>query len=28
VMLVGRRFADERLLAIAATFERRFGWLP
>ena len=28
VMLVGRRFTEDRLLAIAATFERRFGWLP
>jgi amidase len=28
VMLVGRQFADDRLLALAATYERRFGWLP
>ena len=28
VMLVGPRFGEDRLLAIAATFERRFGWLP
>jgi amidase len=28
VMLIGPRFADDRLLAIAATYERRFAWLP
>jgi amidase len=28
VMLIGPRFTDDRLLAIAATFERSFGWLP
>jgi amidase len=28
VMLVGRRFADDRLLSIAATYERRFGGFP
>jgi amidase len=28
VMLVGRRFADERLLAIGATCERTLGWAP
>jgi amidase len=28
VMLVGRRFDDARLLALARTYERRFGWLP
>jgi amidase len=28
VMLIGRHFADDRLLALAATYERRFGWLP
>ncbi len=28
VMLIGRRFADDRLLALAATYEKRFGWLP
>jgi amidase len=28
VMLVGHRFGDDRLLAFAATYERRFGWLP
>ena len=28
VMLIGPRFADDRLLAVAATYERRFGWLP
>jgi amidase len=28
VMLVGRRFADDRLLTLAATYERRYGWLP
>jgi amidase len=28
VMLVGPRFADDRLLSIAATYERRFGRLP
>jgi amidase len=28
VMLVGRRFDDDRLLALAATYERQYGWLP
>jgi amidase len=28
VMLVGPRFADDRLLAVAATYERHFGRLP
>ena len=28
VMLIGRQFADDRLLTVAATYERRFGWLP
>jgi amidase len=28
VMLVGRRFDDARLLALARTYERTFGWLP
>jgi amidase len=28
VMVVGRRFADDRLLSLAATYERRFGWTP
>lgn len=28
VMLIGPRFADDRLLSIAATYERRFGRLP
>jgi amidase len=28
VMLVGRRFDDARLLAIAATCERALGWAP
>lgn len=28
VMLIGRHFADDRLLALAATYERHFGWLP
>jgi amidase len=28
VMLVGRRFEDDRLLAIAATCERALGWAP
>jgi amidase len=28
VMLVGRRFDDARLLTLARTYERRFGWLP
>jgi amidase len=28
VMLIGRQFADDRLLAVATTYERRFGWLP
>jgi Asp-tRNA(Asn)/Glu-tRNA(Gln) amidotransferase A subunit family amidase len=27
-MLVGRRFEDDRLLAIAATCERALGWAP
>ncbi|PSL38336.1 amidase [Labedella gwakjiensis] len=28
VMLVAKHFEDDRLLAIARTYERRFGWLP
>jgi amidase len=28
VMLIGPRFTDDRLLSIAATYERRFGRLP
>lgn len=28
VMLVGRRFADQDLLRIAATWERTVGWRP
>jgi amidase len=28
VMLVGPHFADDRLLSIAAAYERRSGWLP
>jgi amidase len=28
VMLIGRRFDDASLLAIARTYERRYGWLP
>lgn len=28
VMLIGRHFDDDRLLALAATYERSFGWLP
>ncbi|HEY1367275.1 MAG TPA: amidase family protein [Gaiellaceae bacterium] len=28
VMLVGPRWADDRLLALAATYERRHGWTP
>jgi amidase len=28
VMLVGRHFGDARLLALARTYERRYGWLP
>jgi amidase len=28
VMLMGRHFADDRLLTIAAAYERRYGWLP
>jgi amidase len=28
VMLIGRRFGDDQLLAIAATYEQRHGWLP
>ena len=28
VMLIGRRFDDARLLALARTYERRHGWLP
>jgi amidase len=28
VMLVGRRFEDDRLLSVARTYERRYGWLP
>lgn len=28
VMLIGRRFEDATLLAIARTYERRYGWLP
>lgn len=28
VMLVGSHFSDHRLIAIAETYERRYGWLP
>jgi amidase len=28
LMLVGRHFDDGRLLAIASTYEKTFGWLP
>jgi amidase len=28
VMLVGRRFEDARLLAVARSYERAFGWSP
>ena len=28
VMLIGQRFGDDRLLALAAVYERRHGWLP
>ena len=28
VMLIGQRFGDDRLLALAAAYERRYGWLP
>lgn len=28
VMLIGPRFSDDRLLALAAAYEKRFGWLP
>jgi amidase len=28
VMLIGHRFDDARLLAIAATCERALGWAP
>lgn len=28
VMLIGRRFDDARLLALASAYERRHGWLP
>lgn len=28
VMLIGRPFAEEQLLATARTFEKRFGWVP
>jgi amidase len=28
LMLVGRHFDDGRLLAIARTYEREYGWLP
>jgi amidase len=28
VMLVGPHFADDRLLSLVATYERRYGWLP
>jgi Asp-tRNA(Asn)/Glu-tRNA(Gln) amidotransferase A subunit family amidase len=27
-MLIGQRFGDDRLLALAAAYERRHGWLP
>ena len=27
-MLVGRHFDDARILAIARTYERAFGWSP
>ena len=28
VMVVGRRFGDDQLLALARTYERRYGWVP
>ncbi len=28
VMLIGQRFSDDQLLALAAAYERRHGWLP
>jgi amidase len=28
VMLIGRRFDDARLLALARAYERRYGWRP
>lgn len=28
VMFIGKQFADDRLLALASTWERRFGWAP
>lgn len=28
VMLIGRHFADDRLLSLAAAYERHYGWLP
>ena len=28
VMLIGRHFDDARLLAVARTYEREFGWNP
>ena len=28
VQLIGRRFADARLLAVGRTYERAYGWLP
>jgi amidase len=28
VMLIGPHFADDRLLSIAAAYERHHGWLP
>jgi len=28
VMLVGQHFADDRLLSLAAAYERHYGWLP
>jgi Asp-tRNA(Asn)/Glu-tRNA(Gln) amidotransferase A subunit family amidase len=27
-MLIGRHFDDARLLAIARTYERTYGWVP
>jgi len=28
VMLIGQHFADDRLLSLAAAYERHYGWLP
>jgi amidase len=28
LMLVSPRWSDDRLLALAATYERRYGWSP